>query len=267
MKNKNNLMIYINKKSIFQLTRIVIPMMICLSCVSCIKEQNSKDVPYLFLDPNPPVFTLSLEQSILDEINNISLVKYQVKKSEILMWTRYKTVSSSSFSRTIILIWSKIIDSANNQYWGVLLLEQECDSLHNCSTWSSLDNKGFVDFTLDSQQIQIRRFGSKRANDSMDKAIVNRIMGSRKIFTSFPTSSEIMQFVDMCGYYGYPIVDIITPMLEENTKKGTAMQTFFSQESWYRVTGEDINTVLPIYRTHKRIKDYDRIRSIYENNR
>ncbi|MBX7217951.1 MAG: hypothetical protein K1X90_13365 [Candidatus Kapabacteria bacterium] len=239
-------------------------MILCFVCGSCKNERGNKALLYSSLNPNPPVLTAKLKENILKEFNDIDVVRYQAAEPEILMWTRYKPSPFLLESQTIVLIWAKVVDSTNKQYWGLLLLGQECDSLHNCSEWSHLYAAGFVDSMLDSQQVHIRKFGDKRANDSMNKAINNLYAGSRKIFTSPPSSSEIMRFMDMCECYGYPIVEIATPTFHENVDKGAAIQTFFSQETWYKVTGDDINSVLPIYRMNKRIEDYERIRDLYE---
>ena len=240
--------------------------MICSSCVGCIQEQNG-GVPYLILDPNPPELNELLKKNILDEFNDISLTTYQVTESEILMWTRSKAKSSPLASEAIILVWSKIVDSANTQSWGLLLLQQKCDSLNNCEKWRHLFPKGFFDSVLDSQQVHIRRFGSKRAYDSMRKFRANEMAGSRKIFSSPPTSLEIMRFVDACGCYGNAI-EILTPMLDpilDLDNVDIAIQTFFSQEFWYKATGDDINIVLPSYRLKKLVENNDRIQRIYEN--
>lgn len=238
-------------------------MILCFVCGSCKNERGNKSLPYSSLNSDPPVLTAKLRENILKEFNDIDVVRYQAAEPEILMWTRYKPSPSLLESQTIVLIWAKVVDSMDKQYWGLLLLGQECDSLHNCSEWSHLYAAGFVDSMLDSQQVHIRKFGDKRANDSMNKAIYNLHAGSRKIFTSPPSSPEIMRFMDMCGCYGYPIIEIATPTFNENVDKGAAIQTFFSQEAWYKVTGDDINSVLPIYRMNKRIEDYERIHDIY----
>ncbi len=240
------------------LRQITITAAVCLLCSSCAEEKHDRGrPPYVRFDPNPPALTSHLKKIILDEFNNVSLVVYRAAEPKILMWTHYK-VFNLFRSSTMILVWATLTDSTDTQSWGLLLLGQECDSLNHCGEWEHLYAAGFVDIILDSQQVQIRKYGNKRANDSMDKFIRNAVAGSRKIFTSPPTSSEIMRFVDMCRCYGSPIISILTPMIEEDAAadKDKFIQTFFSQEEWYKATGDDINSVLPKYRFDKRIEDY-----------
>jgi hypothetical protein len=243
---------------------------VCLLCSSCAEEKYDRErPPYVHFDPDPPTLTSHLKKIILDEFNDISLVTYRAVEPKILMWARYKNSFPPSISTIMILVWAKITDSTDTQSWGLLLLGQDCDSLNHCSEWGHLYAAGFVDIILDSQQVQIRRYGNQRANDSMDKFIRNAIAGSKKIFTSPPTSSEIMRFSDMCGCYGSPIISILTPMLNEGAVFGAdedkVIQTFFSQEEWYKATGDDINSALPQYRFDQRVEYYEYIHSIYEN--